>query len=131
MNVEEGQQNKTILVVDPDKEFCSNVRLFLEENYQVKTHQGLEYIDYTITLHKINLLVVDADYADKKLVELLSNIKLNHSKIKIIIMYTYFPSDKIIERALARNADDMIEKPFDVSLLKTKADRLLNYSPGN
>ncbi len=119
-------QRNNILVIDPDKEFCKDVRLFLEENYNVFTRQGMEYIDYSILLNKINLIILEADNADYNLVHLIDKLRENHSNIKIIIMYTYFTADKTTERALARDADDMIAKPFDVCLLKNKVDRLLS-----
>lgn len=119
-------QRNNILVIDPDKEFCRVVRLFLEENYNVFTRQGMEYIDYSIILNKINLIILEADNADYNLVHFINKLRANHSNIKIIIMYTYFSADKPTERALARDVDDMIAKPFDVCLLKSKVDRLLS-----
>lgn len=118
-------RRNNILVIDPDEDFCRDVRLYLEENYEVNTRQGIEYIDYTIILKKVDLLIIEADYADKNLLQLLEELKRNHAKIKIILMYTYFSSDKLIEQALANDADDMIAKPFDVAILKNKVDQLL------
>ena len=117
-----------ILVIDPDEEFCKNVRLYLEENYNVNARQGLEYLDYTILFNSIDLILIEADYADSNLVQLLERLKTNHPDLKIIIMYTYFPADKIVEKALAKDADDMIAKPFDVYQLKSKVDTLLKAS---
>jgi len=125
MTTKEKIIRNNILVIDPDEDFCRDVRLYLEENYTVNTRQGIEYLDYTIIFKKIDLLIIEADYADTKLISLLKDLKLNHAKIKIILMYTYFASDKIIEQAVANDADDMITKPFDVALLKNKVDRLL------
>jgi len=117
---------KNILVIDPDKEFCKSVRLYLEENYNVYSRQGLEYIDYTILLKQINLLLIDADYANQNLLSLLADSRQKHPDLKIVIMYTYFSSNKKEEFNIAETADDMIAKPFDVQLLKEKVDLLLN-----
>lgn len=117
---------KNILVIDPDEEFSRNVRLYLEENYDVNTRQGIEYLDFTISLKKVDLLIIEADSVDKNMLKLLKQIKQNHPKIKIIIMYTYFSSDRSLEQTVTRNADDLIAKPFDVTLLKNKVDRLLS-----
>lgn len=126
MNKDESFR-KNILVIDPDEEFCRSVRLFLEESYNVTTRQGVEYIDYSIILNKIDLLIIEVDLADRELVQLLHYIRQNHAHIKIIVMYIYLPSDKNLERALTNDADDMIAKPFDVDLLRQKVDVLLNH----
>ena len=120
-----SNSKKNILVVDPDKEFCKSVRLFLEENYTVTCRHGLEYIDYTILLKRINLLIIDADFGSQKLADMLSGIRRKHPVLKSIIMYTYFSSDKKEERIVSEEADDMIAKPFDVKVLKEKLDSLL------
>ena len=122
---------KNILVIDPDEEFTRDVRLFLEETYIVNTRQGIEYLDYTIVLQKIDLLIIDAEFADKKFLDLLTQLKMNHPRLKIMIMYTYFSSDQDIEIALAKDADDLIAKPFDVAFLKSKVDKLLEARPTN
>lgn len=116
---------KNILVIDPDRDFCRNVRLYLEDTYNVNTRQGVEYIDYTISMLKIDLLIIDADRADRAFVTRLDKLKATHPGIRIIIMNTCFPSDKTVEQALVRDADDLIAKPFDVDLLKSKAEQLL------
>lgn len=117
--------NKNILVVDPDKDFCKNIRLFLEENYAVSCCHELEYLDYTILLKRINLLIIDADFGSQKLADVLSQIHQKHPALKSVVMYTYFSSDKNEERVVSEEADDMIAKPFDVKKLKEKLDLLL------
>ncbi len=124
MNANENRK-KRILVVDPDEDFCRNVRLYLEESYDVSARQGLEYIDYAILLNRVDLLLIEADFANNELVRSLQRIQKEHAHLKIVIMYTYFPSDKKIEQGLAKVADAMIAKPFDVFQLKTKIDGLL------
>ena len=118
-------EKKHILVIDPDEDFCRNVRLYLEDSYNVTSRRGLEYIDYTILLYRINLLLIEADFADFELVNTLQRIRKDYPFLKIIIMYTYFPADRKIERALVKIADTTIAKPFDVFQLKTKVDDLL------
>ena len=119
------EDKKRILVIDPDEDFCRNVRLYLEESYEVTSRQGLEYIDYTILLNRVDLLLIEADFADFELVNALQRIRKDYPSLRIIIMYTYFPADRKIERALVKIADTTIAKPFDVFQLKTKVDDLL------
>jgi len=117
-------KQKNILVIDTDKDFCRNVRLYLEQDYNVVTRQRLAYIDYTIILNKIDLLIIDADFDKNNLVEFILNIKKNHHHIRIIVMYTYFQSDKKTEKDIFQYANDMIAKPFNVNILKNKVIQL-------
>ncbi len=125
MNEDDTASKKNILVIDPDEDFSRNVRLFLEDNYRVIARQELEYIDYTIRLHRIDLLLIEAEYAGSDALSLINHLKASHRNLKIIIMYTYFSADKVTEKNLADCTDDMITKPFDVGLLKEKVDKLL------
>lgn len=122
---EQSIVKKNVLVIDPDQDFCQNMRLYLEDNYNVLIRQTLDYLDYAILLNKVDLLIVEADFADENLVVLLEKLKRDHPSIKILIMYIYFPTDKMIEKAIASDADDLIAKPFDVAQLKSKVDQLL------
>lgn len=117
-------KNINILVVDPDEDFAQNVKMFLEETYSVTTTQRIEHLDNTKILNHIDVIVLAVEAVDG-VIELLKQFRSNHEKVKIIIMYTYFSSDKEIEKSLANHADDMISKPFDVALLKNKVDSLL------
>lgn len=119
------KSKQNILVIDTDREFCKSVRLYLEENYNVHSGQGLDNIDDTILLKQINLLLIDADFANQNLASILAGIRQKHPQLKIVIMYTYFSSDKKEEFNIAETADGMIAKPFDVQLLKEKVDLLL------
>lgn len=118
-------KNINILVIDPDEDFAQNVQMFLEETYSVGTRQGIEYLDYTIILKQIKMIILDVESVDQNVIELLNQIRSNHENVKIIIMYTYFSSDKEFEKTLINHADDVIAKPFDVTLLKNKVDSLL------
>jgi DNA-binding NtrC family response regulator len=120
---------KNILVVDQDKDFCRNVRLYLEQDYKIITRQRLKYVDYTIILNNIDLFIIDADFNRDNLLKFIQDLKRSHLNIKIIVMYTYFMFDKETEKKLYRFSDDMIAKPFDVSLLKNKVDKLFNTAP--
>ena len=119
--------NPNILVIDPDKDFCKNVRLYLEDSYNVFSRQGLEYIDYTILLKQVHVLLIDADYINENLSEIISSIHSKHPALKVIIIYTYFSSNKREEKTIAEEADDLLAKPFDVKVLKEKLDYLLKF----
>ncbi len=118
------QKPENILVIDSDRDFCKNVRLYLEQDYNVVTRQNLKYIDYTILLNKIDLLIIDEGFDKSNLLNFIQGVKQKHRRLKIIVMYTYFQSDQKTEKELFRFVDDMIAKPFDVKLLKNKVRRL-------
>ncbi len=120
-----SEQKKNLLVIDPDPEFCRSVRLFLEECFRVYTRQGLTYIDYAIILNRIDLILVEADFGSDRLIPLINSLRLNHPAVKVVVMYTFFPIDRNDEQSLASLADGLISKPFDVSELKTKLEKLL------
>ncbi|WP_456405829.1 hypothetical protein [Caldithrix abyssi] len=114
-----------LLVIDPDHEFCKNVGMYLEDSFNVYIRDNVEYLDYTIILNRIDLVIVNVDNADEKLLKELFNLKQQHQNVKIILMYTFIPDKPEIRRQLKKIADALITKPFDVELLKIKIECLL------
>jgi len=118
------QKKLNILVIDPDEDFARDVKLFLEDAYSVEIRSTLDQLDYTIILNQIDVIIIAIDSIDELYFQLIEQIRTNHVKIKIIVMYTYIATDKEIEHKLVKCTDDMITKPFDVILLKDKVDSL-------
>lgn len=118
-------KNIKILVIDPDEDFARDVQMFLEDTYCVTTRQIIDLLDYTIILNNIDVIILSVDSVDKAFITLLEKIRRNHSNIKIIIMYTYLSSDRAVEKKLIEFTDDIITKPFDVTILKNKVDSVL------
>ncbi|APF18829.1 hypothetical protein Calab_3198 [Caldithrix abyssi DSM 13497] len=114
-----------LLVIDPDHEFCKNVGMYLEDSFNVYIRDNVEYLDYTIILNRIDLVIVNVDNADENLLKELFNLKQQHQNVKIILMYTFIPDKPEIRRQLKKIADALITKPFDVELLKIKIECLL------
>jgi DNA-binding response OmpR family regulator len=114
-----------ILVIDPDEDFARDVQLFLEDSYYVDIRQTIDQLDYTIILNHTDIIIIAIDSVDENFIKLIEQIRNNHRKIKIIIMYTYISSEKEVEQKLMKYIDDLISKPFDVALLKTKVDSFL------
>ena len=125
MQKNENTFKHNVLVIDPDHEFCKNVGMFLEDSFNVYIRDGLEYLDYTIILDQIQLMLVNVDNADEAFLEELTNIKQNHPDVKILFMYTLMPEKAEIRFKIKKLADASIAKPFDVELLKIKMDCLL------
>ncbi|NOX87958.1 MAG: hypothetical protein GXO77_02955 [Calditrichaeota bacterium] len=99
--------------------------MYLEETYNVYTREGIDYLDYSIFLNRINLLLINIDNATDHLLDEIKSLKNNHPRIKIVLMYTFLPEDSALRKALMLNSDGLIAKPFDVVRLKAKIDSLL------
>ncbi len=125
MQSNEKDFKKNVLVLDPDREFCKNVGMFLEDRFNVYIREDVESLDYTILLNQIQLMLVNVDNADAAFLEELSNIKKNHPDVKILFMYTLMPEKADIRQKIKKLADASIAKPFDVELLRIKMECLL------
>ncbi|MCD6375123.1 MAG: hypothetical protein J7L94_06315 [Caldisericaceae bacterium] len=125
MQSNEKDFKKNVLVLDPDREFCKNVGMFLEDRFNVYIREDVESLDYTILLNQIQLMLVNVDNADAAFLEELSHIKKNHPEVKILFMYTIMPEKADIRLKIKKLADASIAKPFDVELLRIKMECLL------
>jgi len=119
---EELNKKVNILVIDPDEDFARDMQMFLEDTYSVDIRQSIDHLDYTIILNKIDVIIMAIDSVNVNILKLIEQLRKNHKKIKIIIMYTYISSEKEIEQKLMKYTDDIITKPFDVTVLKNKVD---------
>jgi len=122
-----GIQNKkkNILIIDPDREFCKALSLFLQDHYNVEIRLNLKNIEPAIVLRRIDLLIINAEYSEQELFRLIETVRKKYPQLKIIIMYTVFPTDKISEQLLVRDSDAIITKPFRAEALREKMDDLL------
>ena len=126
-NMLTSDKNK-ILVVDSDKEFCQNVRLFLEEDYDVYIRQSCNDLNRFIILKRIDLIICEAEFFNKETLVTFENLRNRHPGLKLILMYTYLSDDAEIKEAFTKDVDDLIAKPFRVDVLKKKVELLLRQS---
>lgn len=126
MSKSPANKKKNILIIDSDREFCEDLRLFLQDRYNVNIRQSLKNVEPTIILRRIDLLVIDAEFAEEELIQFFETIRSKYPQLKIIIMYTVFPTDKISEHLLVRDSDAIINKPFHAEILREKIDALLS-----
>ncbi len=117
--------SKNILVIDPDHELCKSIGLYLQDAFNVYLRYDLDYLDYTIFLNNINLILIDVDALTPYVVNNLQKVKKIYPQIKFLIMYTLLPENSELRNALRNLADGMIAKPFDVECLRFKIDVLL------
>ncbi|MEJ2542918.1 MAG: response regulator [Calditrichaceae bacterium] len=120
-----GERKINVLVIDPDEEFAHDVKMFLEDTYCVNIKPTIDKLDYSNTLDHVNVIIIAIEFLSKDFINLIEQLRKKHENIKIISMYTYITSDKELEHKLIEYSDDIITKPFDVTLLKNKLDSFL------
>jgi DNA-binding response OmpR family regulator len=99
--------------------------MFLEDTYCVNIKPTIDKLDYSNTLDHVNVIIIAIEFLSKDFINLIEQLRKKHENIKIISMYTYITSDKELEHKLIEYSDDIITKPFDVTLLKNKLDSFL------
>jgi two-component system, response regulator YesN len=115
---------ETILIVD-DTENIRNIFLAAFEEYQIiAVSSGQEALAVLNKPNDIALIVLDVMMPGINGLELLREIKKLNPKRKVVIMTAYSSKDIAIE-ALRLDADDYVEKPFDINDVKVMFDRLL------
>jgi two-component system, response regulator YesN len=113
-----------ILVVD-DTENIRNIFTTAFEEYRIITAASAqEALGILNKPNDIGLIILDVMMPGINGLELLKEIKKINQKSKIVIMTAYSSKDIAIE-ALRLDADDYIEKPFDINSVKATFDRLL------
>lgn len=114
-----------ILVVDDTR----NVReIFASafDKYDIITaSNGQEALNILRRPNDIDLIVLDVMMPDINGLELLSEIKKINTYSKIVVMTGHSSKDIVIE-ALRRDADEYIEKPFDIDNVGEIFQKLLN-----
>jgi len=108
-----------LLVVDDESEICEFLRSFFEErDYTVHVaHSGKQALE---ELKKINpqIVLLDIKMPDMDGVQALKEIKLQHPRVKVIMVTAIETRDKI-EECLRLGADNYITKPLSLEYLET------------
>ena len=113
-----------IMVIDDDHRVISSVKLVFKEYEVVGFEKGDEALAYLKKPNEINLVLLDVFMRGLDGLSLLSEIRKINKTIPVIIM-TAFGSMDIAVEALRNRADDFIEKPFDIIVLREKIKALL------
>jgi nitrogen regulation protein NR(I) len=103
-----------ILVVDDDLSLCHFLKkTFSQKGYEVITcHNGREALTI-INQEKCDLILLDNRMSGRTGLQVLKEIKQNHSKLPIIIMTAFGTTETAIE-AMRLGAFDYILKPFEL-----------------
>lgn len=114
-----------ILVVDDTKNIRDTFSLVFEEYNIVPAASAREALSILHRPNDIDLIVLDVVMPDMDGLELLKEIKKINRERKVVIMTGYSTKDVAIE-ALRSDADEYIEKPFDIEKTREIFKRLLN-----
>lgn len=113
-----------ILVVD-DSRNIREIFTFAFDEYDIVTAGDAEEAARLLDKpHDIDLVVLDVMLPDKNGMELLREIKEKNPDCRVIMMTGYSSKDIAIE-ALRRQADDYLEKPFDIEAAREMVKRQL------
>ena len=103
-----------ILIVDDDKDFRSELREILREEYEVmEASDGEEAIYFVKEPNVIDLIILDVKLPGLQGTEVLKRIKTIDPEIFIIMLTGYGRKDIIID-SLRGHADEFLEKPVNI-----------------
>ncbi len=119
-----------IIAVDDEMNILTSIRLALERHFEVICFQrGEDALALLRKPNSVNLVLLDVFMKDVDGIDILREIKKINRDIIVIIMTAFGTKDLAIQ-ALRNDADDFIEKPFDVGDLKDKVKDLLRERVG-
>ena len=112
-----------ILVVDDTEDLLDLLSVMLK----IKEHEVATSSNAVDAMQKVksfypDLIMLDIILGDSRGNELCKTIKRSHPDIPILLMSASLP---LLRNYKAYNADDFIEKPFDIVILNKKIDALL------
>lgn len=104
--------NKTVLVVDDDKNMCWILsRLFSEEGFKVKSAATAKEALILIENEEISVAILDYRLPDMNGLELFECIKREHPTIPSILITSY-GSQQLSEKAMEAGFFAYCDKPF-------------------
>lgn len=117
------EKNINILVVEDNLEILDLIELYLPENYQVFKATDGEQAIHIVSIHKIDIAVLDLMLPKMNGYEVLAQIRKT-SDMPIIILSAKKLEHEII-LGLKKGADDYITKPFSPLELMARIDVLV------
>lgn len=116
----------TILIVDDEKIVCEAFMAAFEDKYAiVSAASGQEALNILEQPNDIDLVILDVMMPGLNGIQLVKEIKKIDSSLQVAILTGYGSKDIAIE-ALRADADEFIEKPFDIKQTQAVIERLLN-----
>jgi DNA-binding NtrC family response regulator len=117
--------NKTILIVDDKKDFCSVLSDSLsQDRYRVVTAFNGKMALQLAKKEKPDLILLDIKMPGMDGIEVLKKIKKMREEIAVI-MFTAFGTLETAREAMKLGAYDYVTKPVDLFLLKSLVKEVL------
>lgn len=113
-----------ILLVDDDLEFRQELKDALDEYEVIDVPNGQSALQLLRRAHEIGVVILDFMMPGISGTEVLEEIRKTDPGMGVIMLTGYSSKDVAIE-ALKNHADDYIEKPVDINVLKETIDKLL------
>ena len=122
-------QRPTLLLVEDNSEFRDFMRDCLSDDYDILTagdgQQALDILDD----HEPNMVITDVMMPVMDGVELCTRIKTNLKWSHIpVIMLTALSTDENRLKSLKQGADEYITKPFNLSVLRLRIQKILEWA---
>jgi DNA-binding NtrC family response regulator len=117
--------NKTILIVDDEKDLCTVLSDSLsQDRYRVITAFNGETALQLVMKEKPDLMLLDIKMPGMDGIEVLKHLRRMKNKISVI-MFTAFGTLETARKAMKLGAYDYITKPVDLFLLKSLVKEVL------
>ncbi|MBN1913900.1 MAG: response regulator [Candidatus Omnitrophica bacterium] len=116
-----------ILVVDDNQNIRSIFTTAFDDYNFLTASSAKEALEILKRPHDIDLIVLDVMMPDMNGLELLKEIKGLNKKAKVMIMTGYGTKDIAIE-ALRSQADEFIEKPFDIVAVRDLFEKMFRQN---
>ncbi len=117
--------NKTILIVDDEKDFCTVLSDSLSrDRYRVITAFNGKMALQLVKKEKPDLILLDIKMPGMDGIEVLRKIKKMKKEI-VVIMFTAYGTLETARKAMKLGAYDYVTKPVDLFLLKSLVKEVL------
>jgi len=113
-----------IVVVDDDSRVHQSLKAILFEYQLVSFLDSQKALDYLLGPNEASLALVDVRMSGLNGMELLERLRRARKELAVIIITAHGAQDIVVE-AMRLNANDYIEKPFDIHELKERVKSIL------
>lgn len=126
---------KTILVVDDNPDVINSLKLGLESSTQeyhiIGAENGQKCLDLLKNNIKPDIILLDIMMPEMNGWEVFDRIKKEPTLHTIPIIFLTARTDRMAKNAGSFLADDYIEKPFDIDVLKKRIDIITKEKTAN